>query len=165
MLKTCPICAKPSKFVYNPEMPNEYQDPSVGVVCTNSQCRLSTINYSDPKFWYEHEGLAAKAWNTRSELVSDGYHTFRELYMHRTALLAALANSHPDKAIKSQKHSDGSMYEDMFIVMMDLEGSQISYHCESGYWDWFDIKEVETAPEWDGHSPEDVVERLVDYKW
>ena len=98
---------------------------------------------------------------------SDGYHTFGELYSHRTALLASLVKTLPDKmAWKSKKHSDGTMFDDMFIVGIDLLEGTISYHVnlfeENGTsnWELFQCKELDKAPVWDGYTPNDVVERL-----
>ena len=99
------------------------------------------------------------------EFTTDGYHTFDELYEHRTALFAALCNSYPEISFKSRKHHDGTMYEGMFIVEMNLDGKQISYHCEAKYWEWFKIPEREYAPEWDGHTSQDVIDRLVAHTW
>ena len=98
---------------------------------------------------------------------SDGYHTFGELYSHRTALLAALVKVLPAKMTwKSKKHSDGTMFDDMFIVGIDLPEGTISYHVhmseENGEsnWELFQCKELDKAPVWDGYTPNDVVERL-----
>lgn len=98
---------------------------------------------------------------------SDGYHTFGELYFHRTALLASLVKTLPDKMTwKSKKHSDGTMFDDMFIVGIDLPEGPVSYHIElteldgRDNWELFKCKELEKAPEWDGYTPNDVVERL-----
>lgn len=98
---------------------------------------------------------------------SDGYHTFGELYSHRTALLASLVKTLPDKMTwKSKKHSDGTMFDDMFIVGIDLPEGPVSYHIElteldgRDNWELFKCKELEKAPEWDGYTPNDVVERL-----
>jgi hypothetical protein len=41
------------------------------------------------------------------------------------------------------------------------KGKQISYHLPDvawGYVEW--VKELEKAPEWDGHTPADVVDRI-----
>ena len=98
--------------------------------------------------------------------ISDGYHTFNELYDHRAALTAALFKSLPrDTVYKSKKHHDGTMYDGMFIVGANLPGiGEISYHYDlDPWWDVFNIREVENAPEWDGHTPNDVIERLKAY--
>lgn len=92
---------------------------------------------------------------------SDGYHTFNELYDHRTALFAALCTFIP--AIKSLKHHDDTMFDDMFIVMTYLNWQQISYHLDSKYWDIFPATEVPRADERDWHTSNDVIERLLDF--
>lgn len=90
----------------------------------------------------------------------DGYHTFNELYAHRTALFAALANQYPALVWKSKLHSDGSMYENMFVVGMNTPVGDISYHIDIKDWDLFQCKELNRAPEWDGYTSKDVVDRL-----
>lgn len=96
--------------------------------------------------------------------VSDGYHTFNELYEHRHALLMALANAVPKSFYKSKKHFDGSMFDDYFIVVgFYFERGQyieFSYHVPIKYWSSFAIEEREKACPWDGHSSQDAVERL-----
>lgn len=97
--------------------------------------------------------------------VSDGYHTFNELYHHRAVLFSIICNQNARYAWKSKLHSDGTMYDDMFIVGMNLpiKGSvyPISYHYDIyPYWDMFKVKEIERAPVFDGYTPWDVVDRL-----
>lgn len=89
---------------------------------------------------------------------SDGYHTFNELYRHRTYLYAALTNVYP--AWKSWHRADGSMYTDMFIVGMDTPLGPITYHIYSYYWNMFNIKQLERAPAWDRYTSDDVLTRL-----
>lgn len=101
--------------------------------------------------------------------VSDGYHTMHELYQHRMALTVALFHSwyieyghEPEWQIfKSKFHSDGTMFEGYFIVMAIVPSGQISYHYDLKHWDLFKIPEVERAPEYDGHTSDDVIERLL----
>ena len=96
--------------------------------------------------------------------VSDGFHTFNELYDHRALLFAALVNStFRDIAWKSKQHNDPAypMYEGMFIVGIDTPIGQATYHYDvDPYWDMFHCKELERAPKYDGHSPADAVERI-----
>ena len=47
--------------------------------------------------------------------ISDGYHTFEELYEHRCALFVALLIKSPDISWYSLKHSDGSDWPGWFI--------------------------------------------------
>lgn len=91
---------------------------------------------------------------------SDGFHTFNELYRHRLALFAMLANSWRDSAWKSEKHDDGSMYDDWFIAGIETPCGPITYHAPLSAWDMFQVKELGSAPQWDGHTPDDVVKRL-----
>lgn len=88
--------------------------------------------------------------------VTDGYHTFDELYYHRMKLFAFACNTHKDKAWKSLLHDTGDMFEDMFIVGIETPEGQYTYHYDLEFWDEFDVKELERAPEFDGHQPSDI---------
>ena len=92
--------------------------------------------------------------------TSDGYHTFDELYEHRTVLFSVICNSHTDLAWKSRHHHDGTMFDDMFIVGIQTPAGPCTYHCENRYWELFRVPELERAPEFDGHTPEDVLVRI-----
>lgn len=115
--------------------------------------------------------------------TSDGYHTFDELYEHRTGLLAALCNVTEEMVelaatcmgsdgdgvewplFKSRHHHDGEMYDGFFIVGIKGPGQEkwATWHCEDKWWDRFDIPELDLAPEWDGHTPADALARLVEW--
>jgi len=63
----------------------------------------------------------------------------------------------------STLHSDGSSFGDWFILGINKEkGKQITYHLPARFWhEVCEFAEVlERAPEWDGHTSEDVLERL-----
>lgn len=98
--------------------------------------------------------------------ISDGYHTFDELYHHRAVLTAALFNMIFEKGSlypcwKSMKHADGTMYDGMFIVGVTTPFGNATYHYDiDPYWDMFHIPEIEFAPEFDGHTPEDAINRI-----
>ena len=93
--------------------------------------------------------------------LSDGYHTFNELYHHRAILFSVICNSMPDKAWKSRLHDTGDMYEGMFIVGIETPEGQATYHYDiEPYWDMFKVKELEKAPKWDGHTPQVAIDRL-----
>lgn len=93
--------------------------------------------------------------------TSDGFHTFDELYHHRTILTAMLLNQLPGlDPWKARQHHDGTMYDGFFIVGADTQGGQATYHCRDRYWDLFDIEERDRAPEFDGHTPDDTLSRL-----
>lgn len=88
--------------------------------------------------------------------ISDGYHTFEELYFHRMMLFSVICNQNKEKAWKSWKHEDGTMYDDYFIVGVTTIEGDYSYHYHKDHWDKFNVTELEFAPKWDGHKPSDV---------
>ena len=88
--------------------------------------------------------------------ISDGYHTFDELYYHRMMLFSVICNTYKDIAWKSWLHDDGTMYNDYFIVGIETPEGQYTYHYHKDNWDMFDVIELEYAPKWDGHKPEDI---------
>lgn len=93
--------------------------------------------------------------------MSDGYHTFNELYHHRAVLFAVICNMMPDRAWKSKLHDTGDMFDGMFIVGIETEQGQATYHYDiDPYWDMFKVKELDRAPKWDGHTPYDAIERI-----
>ena len=113
-----------------------------------------------------------------SNMISDGYHTFGELYEFRKVYNSALFNEWAKTTVfykdgreihtqydihKSWKHHDGELCfgGGWFIVVAILPTGQISNHYEAKDWDLFKIPEVEKAKyEFDGHTTNDVLERL-----
>ncbi|OSA95783.1 UNVERIFIED_ORG: hypothetical protein B2H93_04515 [Clostridium botulinum] len=96
----------------------------------------------------------------KKEDISDGYHTFKELYYQRMILFSVICNTYKPNSWKSKKHSDNTMFEDYFIVGINTPNGTYSYHYELKYWDYFKIKELDKAPVWDGHTEKDVT-RLI----
>jgi hypothetical protein len=118
--------------------------------------------------------------------VSDGYHTFGELYEHRCLLFILAAkldvfgsinmehhyeHSEDCRWYRSSMHHDGSSYDGWFIMGFDhsisadggvgMAEKQISYHLPIKLWGLTDFcKTMERAPEWDGHTSKDVCDRL-----
>lgn len=93
--------------------------------------------------------------------ASDGYHTFNELYDHRAKLFSVVVAAFSNIAWKSKRHSDGSMYEGMFIVGIDTPHGQATYHYEiEPYWELFRCSELPKAPEFDGHTPTQAIDRI-----
>ena len=98
--------------------------------------------------------------------ISDGYHTFNELYRYRMLYNAAFFNLLPKEIVhKSKRHHDGEecFGGGWFIVMANLPNGQISNHYELKDWDLFQIPEKEVADEWDGHTPQEAADRLHKY--
>jgi hypothetical protein len=100
--------------------------------------------------------------------ISDGYHTFDELYEFRKLYNAALFNewAHSGKysVMKSFHHSDGTKCfgGGWFIVIAQLPTGQISNHYKLEDWDLFDCDIIRYPPQFDGHTPQDVITRLKD---
>lgn len=93
--------------------------------------------------------------------VSDGYHTFSELYAHRILLFITLMKCNKIISWKSRLHSDGTKYEGWFIGGMKLPSGDITYHMPNNYWEMLtDIETLEQSPEFDGHTSDDVLKRL-----
>lgn len=105
----------------------------------------------------------------------DGYHTFDELYEHRIILFIALCRllRRQEHAVlslpgefafvwRSKLHSDGSSFEGWFILGISQEkGEQITYHLPVSKWEATGFAEtLAQAPEFDGHTSEDVLQRL-----
>ena len=95
--------------------------------------------------------------------LSSGFHTFNELYDHRAKLFAVICNSHKDIAWKSKLHDTGDMYDNMFIVGVSTPDGQATYHYDfKTYWDLFNVRELKKAPKYDGHTPTDAINRILD---
>lgn len=91
------------------------------------------------------------------EKMSDGYHTFADLYEQRLILSAALAKNNPH-AWKSKRHDDGSepFGGGWFIMGFDTDEGCYTYHYELKDWDLFQCKELGKGKPWDGHTSKDV---------
>ena len=109
----------------------------------------------------------AKVHNDSVGSLSDGYHTFDELYHHRAMLFAALClTTFKNCAWKSLLHNDPKepMYNGMFIVGIDTPFGQASYHYDiDPYWSIFKVKELDRAPKFDGHTPAEAIDRIFKY--
>lgn len=88
--------------------------------------------------------------------ISDKWHTFGDLYYHRMILTYMVLKNYPNLSWKSKQHHDETMFDDSFIVGIDTPKGQYSYHYNLEYWDLFDIRELDKAPVYDGHKPEDI---------
>ena len=110
--------------------------------------RIIDINYILNGMKYQ--GISRKE-------ISDGYHTFGELYYHRMILFLRILKDHKDLAWRSKQHHDGTMFDGDFICGIDTPKGQYTYHYDLKYWDLFEgIKVLDKAPEYDGHKPEDI---------
>ena len=99
----------------------------------------------------------------------DGYHTFNELYEHRHMLWIKLCELYAkvkfeELVWRSKRHSDGELAfgGEWFVLGIGKEkGSQITYHLPIDRWDDTDFAEIlDKAPEFDGHTSADVLQRI-----
>jgi len=83
--------------------------------------------------------------------ISDGYHTFNELYEFRKVYNAALFNEwytqNKYNVHKAIRHNDGELCfgGGWFIVVANLPSGQISNHYEMKDWELFKCRDVEKA--------------------
>lgn len=111
----------------------------------------------------------------RENDISDGYHSFNELYEFRKLYNAALFNEWAYEEFEDQHgvvgydvhkslcHYDGELCfgGGWFIVVAVLPGGQISNHYKVEDWDLFQIPEYSKAKyPFDGHTAQDVADRL-----
>lgn len=110
----------------------------------------------------KEEALNILIKDSDTNKISDGYHTFAELYDHRIQLFIAVCAFMNDVAWRSKAHSDGSVWDGWFIVgLFTDKGKQITYHLPISKWEETNfIKEIDNAPEWDGHTSNDVIQRI-----
>lgn len=120
-----------------------------------------------PDIFKDSYELASEPIDTGS--ISDGHHTFDELYRYRMLYNAALFNVWYEEAPynefqvhKSWKHSDGELCfgGGWFIVVAQLPTGQISNHYKEEFWPLFKIVEWEKAAKYDGHDPKEAAIRL-----
>ena len=99
---------------------------------------------------------------TPAEEVSDGYHTFRELYEHRHLLWMNLIQANKARAFKTRKNQEGEEWHGWFIAGMNTDYGQVTYHLPSELWDKLNVPEVERNRDYDGHTSSDVLARLTE---
>lgn len=91
--------------------------------------------------------------------ISDGYHTFDELYEHRVALYLRLCKE------AGYRVSFKLDYEQWFCVYLSLPEGQISYHVPNKLLPMVKAMGANEIPKnfeyWDGHKSEDVIKRLL----
>jgi hypothetical protein len=112
-----------------------------------------------------------------AENLTDGFHSFKTLYDHRFALYVALCKKLKhmgmtgwtpggegvdDQPWRSKTHSDGSEWKGWFLLGIGkIPGNQITYHLPESRWEECSFAEtLEMAPGFDGHSGQEVLDRL-----
>lgn len=116
---------------------------------------LNDLPFAQPEGW-------VKIPDTGIDDLSDGFHTFRQLYYQRMMLFATIVKQNKDKAWKSLRHEDGELCfgGGWFIVGIDTPEGIYTYHYEDNFYSLFDCEELECAKHWDGHTGKDVTRLL-----
>lgn len=99
-------------------------------------------------------GVMGKSFKIVGEDMSDGFHTFDELYEHRCLLFINLCLANQAQAYW-RPHYDGWP-----LIGLDSKFGQMTYHVPEKYLPLFRSRIKEGGPEWDGHSSAQVIERL-----
>ena len=137
---------------------------SCGYYGCNEECCCSRIYPRCPKWWDDKydkdidQQICKIAGIDNIGDLSDGYHTFNELYYQRCVLFATIVNSHKQKAWKTRRHEDGELCfgGGWFLVTVETPAGAYGYHYEDKYWDMFDCEELDKAKPWDGYTDKDV---------
>jgi hypothetical protein len=104
-----------------------------------------------------------------TNMLSDGYHTFGELYEHRIVLFMilcrtfSLQHKEDHEVWMTKTHSDGSVWDGWFVLgILRAPGAQMTYHLPMEKWDECSEFAVvrDMAPEFDGHTSDDVLKRV-----
>ena len=104
------------------------------------------------------------------EKISDGYHTFKELYefrmLYNSIAFNELYKSKKYDVHKSWKHYDGEKCfgGGWFVVVAKLPTGLITNHYSAEYWNLFKVEECEKSKfEYDGHTSGDVINRIKEF--
>ena len=166
----------PEKFVW--------PESGVSIDARDGRIVIATLeggHWADPGDWVIR-GVAGEFYPCKPDIfeqtynkaeedlsqVSDGSHTFAELYHYRmlyNALAANCMHTLGNRVYKSWNHSDGKPCFDggWFIVVMELPQGQVTNHYKEEWWDLFNIPSVERPSAYDGHTPQVAAARLLQY--
>ena len=99
--------------------------------------------------------------------ISDGHHTFGELYKNRIILFCTLCNLLLDILWKSKKHYDEEndpMFSGDFIAGINTPKGIATYHIKLQYWDLFDVLKLERVTKYDNYENDEVTKRILSLK-
>ena len=101
--------------------------------------------------------------NISVKQISDGHHTFEDLYKNRLILFCVLCNSNPNISWKSKKHFDEEndpMFNGDFIAGINTPEGIATYRFKLEFWDLFQIPEIEKEPKYDNYDNATVLKRI-----
>lgn len=99
------------------------------------------------------------------ENLSDGCHTYNELYEHRCRLFMELCRQSPNDVYCVEKLKDDEWFLLVMIDTLAKKNKQLSYHLPAiHYEECLEFSDLLAQEVWekmyDGHTSEDVLERL-----
>ena len=91
--------------------------------------------------------------------ISDGYHTFDELYNHRCLLFINMCvHAKPHKTA----YKIDPNYGDWFCLYLETDHGQISYHIPEKFLNLIEnVIKRDDNYKWDGHHSHHVIQRLI----
>jgi hypothetical protein len=146
-----------SCFIAGYKAAQEQQEKEWGALVSKGRIAMQTLN-----------DQLADADKVINGDTSDGYHTFNELYEHRYVLFMALIFSlkNQGRTWMAKLHQDGTCVDNYFIAGIMLPTGTVSYHLPDRLWTRCvatGCKVLDQAPKWDGHTSNDVINRLNRY--
>ena len=178
-----------AEFCQGPDRKYEFKGDALFIHTLEGSMRASLGDYIikdvDGEFYPCKPQIFEKTYADENAIgeLSDGYHTYNELYEFRKMYNAALFNEWAETRIwnpkwknegqpyhhikydvhKSKKHNDGEecFGGGWFVVVAILPTGQITNHYKMEDWDLFNVPEEPKAKyPFDGHTGKDVLNRL-----
>lgn len=125
---------------------------------------------NDPNFEDKELGNITTTSDEKNENTSQnslnkdvGQLAVNDLYYQRAVLTSLFVNENPNICWKSLRHhkADNPIYEGMFVIGIETPFGIATFHYSvDKYWGLFCVQELPCAPKWDGHTPEESIERL-----
>jgi hypothetical protein len=96
--------------------------------------------------------------------VSDGYHTFNELYEHIHILFILLIRIMPQKTFRSRVHHDGTIFKGLFIAGIETKYGPVVQHLPLRLWSRLDHGDIRTLPKapFDWRTSDDALKNLAE---
>ena len=110
-----------------------------------------------------YDGTPVKV-SCESKFISDGSHSFADLYDIRSLLFCHLCHCFPKMAWRSLRNENGTIIHDgdMFLAGLRSPQGDVNFHLSiSAYWHMLHgIEEKKCSPRHDGSSSKEQMERL-----
>ncbi len=102
-------------------------------------------------------GKTADVPTVKTDSISDGYHTFGQLYDHRITLYIAFCYMLQVRgSVMPWRYKES---KDWFIL--GIPSPQITYHLPMSRWEECNFADTRLVkPEFDGHNSDDVIDRI-----